>query len=75
MGRHLLRVLVSIGLLVILAWVGIVLFAKLEAGVGVTALIVMWAVALVLVVGSVIWSVLQARRARLERRPEETRGR
>ena len=74
MERHLLRALVSIGLLVILVWVGIVLFAKLEAGVGVTALIVLWAVALVLVVGSVIWSVLQARRARLERDSEETRG-
>jgi threonine/homoserine/homoserine lactone efflux protein len=34
------------------------------------ALILLWAVGIMAVVGLAVWSVMQARRARLERRPE-----
>jgi uncharacterized protein (DUF58 family) len=75
MERHSLRALLSIGLLVVLAWAGIALFAKLHGHVGLSPWVVVWAVAVIVVMGAAIWSIAEARRARLERRPEATRGR
>jgi cytochrome c-type biogenesis protein CcmH/NrfF len=75
MERHLLRTLVSIALLVIVAWTGIALFVKLH-GPGVSAgLVVLWVIAAVVVVGFAVWNLLQARREQMARRPGETHGR
>lgn len=70
MERHSVRALLSIGVLVVLAWVGIALAGKLHNGGGVVTLFVIWIIVVAAVLGVVIWSVLEARRARLERRPE-----
>lgn len=74
MGRHSLRALLGVGLLVILAWLGIALFAKMHTGGAPLALVIVWAVGVLGLLGFVLWSVRQARQARLERRPERTRG-
>lgn len=74
MERHSLRALVLVGVLIVLAWVGIALFAK-HGGGGRVVLLVIWAVAEAGVLASLLWNVWQARQARLERRPEATRGR
>jgi uncharacterized protein (DUF58 family) len=73
MERHSLRALLLIALLIPLAWAGIALIAKQHGSGEMTALIVLWAVAVGAVVCIAIWSVMQARRARLERRPEASR--
>ena len=74
MGRHSLRALLSIGLLVILAWVGIALVAKMRTGAAPVALIIAWAVGALALLAMVLWSVREARQARLERRPERPRS-
>jgi len=74
MGHHSLRALLGIGLLVILAWLGIALFAKMHSGGAPTGLVVAWAVGVVVALVMVLWSVRQARQARIERKPERTRG-
>lgn len=74
MERHSLRALLSVGLLVILAWMGIALIAKLHGQGAPVVLVVLWAIAAVVVVGYTVWSLVLARRARLERRSEATRG-
>ena len=71
MERHSLRALISVGLLVLLAFLGIALFAK-HGGGGRLVLIVIWAATAVAILVSTIRSVMQARQARLERRPEDT---
>jgi uncharacterized protein (DUF58 family) len=70
MGRHSLRALLLIALLIPLAWAGIALIAKQHGSGGMMALIVLWAVGVVADVSFAIWSMTQGRRARLERRPE-----
>ena len=75
MERHLLRTLVSIALLVILAWTGIALFTKLHAQAVPAGLVVLWAIAAVVIAGFAVWNLLQARRERMQRRPGTTRGR
>jgi uncharacterized protein (DUF58 family) len=74
MERHSLRALLGVGLLVILAWLGIALFAKIHTGRAPAALVVVWVLGVVAALAIVLWSVRQARQARLERRPESTRG-
>lgn len=71
MERHSLRALLGIGLLVILAWLGIVLFAKIHAGGAPVVLVAVWVVCLLAALVVVLWSVREARQARLERRPEK----
>lgn len=75
MERHSVRALLSIGVLVVLAWVGIALVGKLHNGGGVVTLFIVWLIVVAAVLGAVIWSILEARRARLERRPEAGRER
>lgn len=73
MERHSLRALLGVGLLVILAWLGIVLFAKMQTGGAPVGLAVVWVLGVVAALGIVLWSVRQARQARLQRKPETTR--
>jgi uncharacterized protein (DUF58 family) len=73
MERHSLRALLGIGLLVILAWLGIALFAKIHTGGAPVALVVVWVLGVMAALAIVLWSVREARQARLERRPERTR--
>lgn len=70
MERHTLRAVLGIGLLVVLAWIGIALFDKLHEGHAPIALLVIWGVAVLAVVFLVFRSVGNARQARIERRPE-----
>ncbi|HTV07990.1 MAG TPA: hypothetical protein VMD97_02970 [Candidatus Aquilonibacter sp.] len=70
MERHSLRAFLGIGVLVVLAWVGIALVGKLHNGGGMVALFVLWVVVVLGVLGLVLWSVASARRARIERRVE-----
>lgn len=74
MERHSVTALLSVGLLVILAWIGIALVGSLHGGAFV-ALIVIWAVVVAGLVGVAIWNLAEARRCRLERRSEATRDR
>lgn len=73
MERHSLRALLGVGLLVILAWLGIVLFAKIHTGGAPVALAIVWVVAVLVALALVLWSVRQARQARLHHQPEKTR--
>ncbi len=73
MERHSLRALLGIGLLVILAWLGIVLFAKIHTGGAPAGLAILWVVVVLLALGFVLWSVRQGRQARLERKPEKSK--
>lgn len=75
MECHSLRALASIALLIPLAWVGIALVGKVHAGGGLTTLIAVWAIVMAAVIGAAVWSLVQARQARLERRPEGARRR
>lgn len=72
MERHSLRALLSVGLLVVLAWIGIALAGKLHNGGGVVAVFILWAVLVAALLASALWSIVQARHARLERRSEAT---
>lgn len=74
MERHSVTALLSVGLLVILAWIGIALVGRLHGGEFV-ALIVIWAIVVAALLGFAIWNLAEARRCRLERRSEATRGR
>ena len=74
MERHSLRALLGIGLLVILAWLGIVLFAKIRTGNAPIVLVILWVLGALAALAMVLWSVRQARKARLEREPERARG-
>jgi hypothetical protein len=75
MERNSLRAILSIVLLVIVAWTGIALFVKLQAGGASVGLVVLWAIAALVVAGFAVWSGLQAHRARLQRESKQTRGR
>jgi len=75
MERHSLRALLSIGLLVVAAWIGIALVGKLHGTGGWTIFIVVWGVAMAALLWFALRSVFHARRARVERRSEETNGR
>jgi len=74
MERHSLWALVSIGLLVILAWLGIALFGKAYTGGASVVLIVLWAIAVLAVLGFAFWNLVQGRRNRIEHGSEQTRG-
>jgi small-conductance mechanosensitive channel len=75
MERHTLRALLSVGVLVIVTWLGIALFAHMHAAGRGTGLVVIWAVVALVVLGFALWNLLQARRARVERSSEDPRGR
>lgn len=75
MERHTLRALLSVGVLVIVMWLGIALFAHLHAAGRGAGLVVLWAVVALVVLGFALWNLVQARRARVERTTDETRGR
>lgn len=75
MERHSLRALLSIGVLVILAWVGIALVAKLHGHTSLVVSLVIWGVVVLGVAAVAVWSLVEGRRARLERRVEGTRDR
>ena len=72
MERHPLRVLLSVGLLVVLAWLGIALFLMPHAHGVPVVLVVLWAIAVVMVLGFEVRNLMQGRRARLERGSERT---
>lgn len=72
MGSYSLRALVSVGLLVVGAWLGIALFAKLHSSGGMVVPLVVWAVVMAALLVFAIQSLMFARRARLNRRPEDT---
>lgn len=74
MERHSLRALLGVGLLVILAWLGIVLFAKIHTGGAPMGLAIVWLLGVLAALALVLWSVRQARQARLHRKPEKTHG-
>ena len=73
MDRYSLRALLSVGLLVVLAWLGIALFAKTQSGHGEpVVLVVLWSIAVLVVLGFAAWNLMQGRRARLQHKPEAT---
>jgi len=70
MDRYSLRALLSVGLLVVLAWLGIALFVGTHVqGVSVV-LVVLWSIAVIVVLGFAAWNLMQGRRARLLHKPE-----
>lgn len=70
MERYSLRALLSVGLLVILAWLGIALFVRTQGQSASVVLVVLWAIAVVVVLGFAAWNLMLGRRARLQHKPE-----
>lgn len=74
MPRHSIRALICGVLLVPLAWIGIVLLAKLHGSGALIPLMVIWALVIAADAALAIWSAARARRCRVEQTPESTSG-